>query len=88
MAHPQSSPRGLWAKDRLDIGGQELTYDSTNKGLVFKNAVNTLASALPGDARNASPVIVPISNSTGQCFAMNVTGTSWTFIAGTSVQPT
>ncbi len=29
MAHPQSSPRGLFAKQRIDLGGQSLTYNST-----------------------------------------------------------
>jgi len=88
MAHPQNSPRGLFTKNRIDVSKQELYYDSTNKGLVLKNSVDTLASALPGATRNASPVVVPISNSTGQAFAMNVTGTTWAYFASTSVQPT
>ena len=29
MAHPQSGPRGLWAKQRIDVGSQSLTYNST-----------------------------------------------------------
>ena len=29
MAHPQSSPRGLWAKQRIDFGGHQFTYNST-----------------------------------------------------------
>lgn len=37
MAHPQSSPRGLWAKQNLNIGSSEFTYNSTavrfSKGL-------------------------------------------------------
>lgn len=29
MAHPQSSPRGYIAKRRIDIGGQQIAYNST-----------------------------------------------------------
>lgn len=29
MAHPQSSPRGLFAKSRIDVGSQSMTANST-----------------------------------------------------------
>ena len=88
MARPQNAPRGLFAKNRVDVGNLELTYNSTNKGLVFTNADDTHASALPGNARVATnPILVPINNSTSRCWAFNTTGTSWLFVSGTSVQP-
>lgn len=89
MAHPQNSPRGLWAKGRIDIGKLELTYNITNKGLTFTNSGDTHASALPGNTRIATnPTLVPVSNSTGRCYALNTTGTTWLFLSGTTVQPT
>ncbi len=29
MAHPQSSPRGMFAKKRIDVGAQNITANST-----------------------------------------------------------
>lgn len=29
MAHPQNSPRGYFSKKRVDVGSQQLTYNST-----------------------------------------------------------
>lgn len=29
MARPQNSPRGLFQKERIDVGSQQLTYNST-----------------------------------------------------------
>jgi len=37
MAHPQSSPRGYFAKKRVDVGSHNLTYNST--AVVFSGAV-------------------------------------------------
>ena len=37
MAHPQSSPRGLFAKERIDVGSQQLTYNST--AMIFSAGV-------------------------------------------------
>ena len=88
MAHPQNSPRGLFAKNRVDVGKLELTYNGTNKGLLFTNAGDTHASALTGNVTLANPVLIPISNSTCRCFGINTTGTDWVFIEGTAVQPT
>lgn len=89
MARSQNSPRGLFAKARIDIGNLELTYNSTNKGLTFTNADDTHASAVPGNVRIATnPTIVPVNNSTGRCLSINTTGTTWLFLAGTTVQPT
>jgi hypothetical protein len=89
MARSQNAPRGLFAKARIDIGNLELTYNSTNKGLAFTNGDDTHASALPGNVTVATnPVLIPISNSTGRCYGVNTTGTTWLFLAGTSLQPT
>jgi hypothetical protein len=89
MARPQNAPRGLFNKTRIDIGNLELTYNGTNKGLTISNADDTHASALPGSVRIATnPTLVPISNTTGRCIAINTTGTTWLYVAGTSAQPT
>ena len=44
MAHPQSSPRGYFAKARIDVGTNNLTYNST--GVVFGGAI--FASGVTG----------------------------------------
>jgi hypothetical protein len=75
MAHPQSSFKGLWAKNRIDIGSNQLTGDSTalvlNAGIQISAAryitanstafVLTAESALPGsvDAGAAFTIIRP-----------------------------
>lgn len=33
MASPQNSPRGRFAKERVDVGSQQLTYNSTSVNL-------------------------------------------------------
>jgi hypothetical protein len=101
MAHPQSSPRGLWAKNRIDIGANQLTGDSTalvlNQGLKVSNAryitadstgfVLTSEAALPGDV-DGGVQFTMISNSTGVCMAVNSTGTTWKYLNTTDAQPT
>lgn len=37
MAHPQSSPRGLFAKSRIDVGLQNMTANST--AVIFSGRV-------------------------------------------------
>lgn len=37
MAHPQSTPRGFFAKKRIDMGVQSLTVNST--AVIFSGAV-------------------------------------------------
>ena len=46
MAHPQSSPRGLFAKERIDIGSQQLTFNSTSLNLSGGIKVNSSAGGL------------------------------------------
>ena len=102
MAHPQSSPRGLWAKNRIDIGASNLTADSTgvtfSAGVKISNAQTLTgnstglvfgdpASALPGNVDNAVLVGV-ISNSTGVALFLNSTGTTHKYLNVTTAQPT
>lgn len=82
MGHPQNSARGLFAKLRLAIGAQELTYNSTSQGLTFSNPV----SAKPSTDQGATFTVG--SNSTGVFMALNSTGTTWKYLSLTSVQPT
>ena len=46
MAHPQSSPRGLWAKKRIDVGASQITANSTglvlNAGIKVSNKANAV----------------------------------------------
>lgn len=83
MAHPQSSPRGLWAKNRFDIGPVQLLGNDDANALVFGNPVDALPSNV-----NAGAAITMISNSTGNALALNLDGTAWAYLSVTSVQPT
>ena len=101
MAHPQSSPRGLWAKNRFDIGASNMTADSTAikfSAVVMISAsryitadstgfVLTTESSLPGNV-DGGAMFTMISNSTGVCLAVNSTGTTWKYLSTTSLQPT
>ena len=101
MAHPQSSPRGLWAKERIDLGSQQLTKNSTavlfSGGIRISGAryitadstgfVLTTESALPGNVDGGNQFTM-ISNSTGVCLAINSTGTTWKYLNVTTAQPT
>jgi hypothetical protein len=102
MAHPQSSPRGLWAKNRIDIGANQLTGNSTalvlSAGIKVSNAQtltgNTTgvvfgdpASALPGSVDNGVLIGV-LSNSTGVALFINSTGTTHKYLNVTAAQPT
>lgn len=76
MAHPQSSPRGFIAKQRVDAGSTNLTYNSTGlvlSGALFVSAQTTLgklsanstALILPNSVRVGSKTTYFSSNSTG-----------------------
>jgi len=102
MARPQSSPRGLFAKQRIDVGSAQLTYDANglvlNGGVKISNAQTLTAnswglvfgnpaSALPGNVDNGV-LLGLISNSTGVAGFINTTGTAHKYLQVTSVQPT
>lgn len=76
MAHPQNSPRGLFAKARVDVGSAQTTFNST--GIVFAGAAfvsgqatmgklsaNSTALILPNSVRVGSKATYLSSNSTG-----------------------
>jgi len=76
MARPQNSFKGLFAKSRVDIGSQNLTYNST--ALILSGGVRISDKAGGQLTANSTAVILPggvkISNkSTGQLTA-NSTG--------------
>jgi hypothetical protein len=101
MAHSQSSPFGLWAKNRIDIGANQLTGNSTalllNAGIQISGAryitadstgfILTSEAALPGSV-DGGVQFTMISNSTGVAMAVNTTGTTWKYLNTTSAQPT
>jgi hypothetical protein len=102
MAHPQSSPRGLFAKQRIDVGSSQLTYNSTalilNNGIKISNAqtltgnttgviFSDVLGALPGNVNN-SALIGMLTNSTGHALVIATTGTTLKYLNVTSVLPT
>ena len=121
MARPQNSPIGLFAKNRIDVGSQQLTYNSTallfNGGIRLSGQANaimtgdstgvvlvggikissartltanstgfvaTAESAIPSTDEGAAFTLV--SDSTGVALAINATGTTWKYLATTSVR--
>ena len=70
--HPQSSPRGLFQKSELRVGGG---------GRIMKNT-----AALPGDSADGTAIRF-VHNSTGRSLAINLLGTTWTWIGTTTKQP-
>lgn len=101
MARAQNSPRGLFAKNRIDIGASNLTANST--GVLFSAGVRisgaryitadstgfvvTAESSLPGNVDGGNQFTL-ISNSTGVALAVNTSGTTWKYLNVTSIQPT
>ncbi|KPJ87100.1 MAG: hypothetical protein AMJ53_18680 [Gammaproteobacteria bacterium SG8_11] len=102
MARAQGgTPRGFYAATRFDIGSNTLTANSTavlfDAGIQISGAryitadstgyVLTTESSLPGNVDGGAQFTM-ISNSTGVALAICTTGTTWQYIATTSVQPT
>jgi hypothetical protein len=101
MAHPQNSPRGLFAKNRIDVGTQNITDDGTN--LVLSGSIKIDNAAGGVINANSSGIILPtvsalpatrvvggvafFSNSTGRSLVFHSTGTTWLYASGTSVAP-
>jgi len=97
MAHPQNSPRGLFAKARIDIGSQQLTYNST--GLLFSGQIrlngqkyigsNTTGYALTSVATIPSTdggnfkIAMIVSAAGTAALAVNTTGTTWKYLRTT-----
>ena len=100
MAHPQNSPRGLFAKNRIDVGSNQLTGNSTalilNAGIKVSNGLTVTANgsslssdlvALPGDLSTGNLAFG--ENSTGATFvAVRTTGTTWKYLNVTVDLPT
>jgi len=104
MAHEQNSPRGLWAKKRIDIVGSSsntITGDSTGivlgAGIKISNqksiSANSTGLILPTSAAilttRSSCKFAVLTNSTGQnAVLINTTGTTWKYLNVTSELPT
>jgi len=104
MARAQNAPNGLFAKDRVDVGSNNLTGNSTalvlSAGVKISNAQTLTAnttglvapdaalSALPGNVRQGNVHIHLGTNTTGRFLGLNTTGTSNYYLQVTSVQPT
>lgn len=56
MAHPQNSPRGLWSKRALQIGGQAVTGNST--GVTFPGYVRVSNKSTGSMTANSTGLIV------------------------------
>lgn len=102
MAHPQNSPRGLFAKNSVAVGAATLTADSTGNlvlsGGIKLNNVQTVKSNSTGALVIGAPLAAlpstdqgiawgVLSNSTGVGIVVNSTGTTWKYLLTTSVQP-
>jgi hypothetical protein len=72
MAHPQSSPRGLFAKDEIHIGSSKFMKHT---------------GSLPGNV-DSGVALRMLTNSTGVAAVVNTTGTTWKYLNTTSKQPT
>ena len=99
MAHPQNSPRGLFAKKQVDIGSQSLTGNNTGLKVEGGLAVSNGSKYLTGNS--TATMIIPtvtalptarqvgglafVSNSTGKMLAYHSTGTTWLYLNKTSV---
>jgi len=58
MAHPQSSPRGYFAKKRIDIGASNLSANST--GILFSAAIFVGNQATVGKiTANSTAILLP-----------------------------
>ena len=58
MEHPQNSPRGLFAKKRIDAGSQSLTYNST--GLILGGALFVSGQTTVGKvSANSTALVLP-----------------------------
>jgi hypothetical protein len=100
MASPQNSPRGRFAKERIDVGSQNFTYTSTavvlSGGLTLGGIMT--GSGVGGGIVLASTAALPgavsleglglLSNSTGNAIIVNTTGTTWKYLNVTTDQPT
>lgn len=100
MAHAQSSPRGLFAKSRVDVATQQLTDDGTNLvlsgGIKISNKQGLTAnstglvfanpvSALPSSVDNG--VLIGLgTDSTGVFAFINSTGGTHKYLRATSVR--
>ena len=99
MTHPQNSPRGLFSKQSLVIGGATIANPSSTNlqfpgGIALSGQTNYLSanstafilptvSALP--ATRVVGGFAFISNSTGKALVFHSTGTTWLYASGTSV---
>ena len=75
MAHPQSSPRGLLAKQRVDVGAQQLTDGTTYLNLNNGVRISGLAGGLL--TATATELVLPggvkVSNAVGGLLTANAT---------------
>ena len=71
MARPQNSPRGLFQKERIDIGSQSLTYNST--GLILSSALTTGGALTLGGALVGSDATGAVILDTTAALPGNVT---------------
>ena len=100
--HPQSSPRGFFAKQKVAVGGNELTASGTT--VVFPAAIkisnaqeisgnatgiffNDTVGSLPANVTTGIHFGVMV-NSTGTAPFVNLGGTTNRFINVTATQPT
>ena len=104
MAHPQSSPRGFFAKQRIDVAGASLTASGTvlvlsggvkvsDKQQITGNSTGVFWAANSTVGSMPANVTTSIhlgvvNNSTGVALFTNLGGTTNRFITVQATQPT
>jgi len=89
MAHPQNSPRGLFAKTRIDLGAQQITASST---ALLLNGALSVSGNTTGKITMDSTGRTLVSGGltiTGKSLTMGqiVTGDSTAFVSNVSALP-
>ncbi len=74
MAHPQNTPRGLWASKRYDIGASNITADSTGLVLSAGVKVSNKANAVLTGNSTGLVVVGGVKISNAQTLTANSTG--------------
>ena len=77
MAHPQSSPRGHFAKERIDVGGAQITADTTGN-LELNAGLSLSGETTDTITQNSTAVLfaagIALSGETTDVITQNSTG--------------
>lgn len=77
MAHPQTTPRGVWAAKKYLVGSSEITFDST--GLVLSAGIKISDAAGGVLTANATELILPGAIKISNVYALSADSTGIVF---------